>query len=340
MREGRATVPSDAGWARWPGEATGLYGPRLRRKCESRPLGALREQRLTKGHSITSRARHARAGLLAAGLVIAFGGAALADDAFTTGAVNMRMGPGTGYGKIGTLPKGTGVDILGCVPSWCQVSAGGPPGWVSDNYLAGFVGPPPVYRGPPPPPPPVIVTPPPVYVEPPPPYYGPRPPYYGPGPRPPYYGPGYPPPPPGYRPPPPNWGEPGYRPPPPGYRPDWDRPGSRPPGYRPQPGWDDEPGYRPPPGNRPPPGQGGQRPPPPNAGQGGNTGGNQGGQRPPPPPPNAGQGNQGGNQAGQRPPPPPGPAPYQPPQAKPRSPDQPQMPGLNCTPGTLFCPTR
>ncbi|MCX5515650.1 SH3 domain-containing protein [Kaistia algarum] len=197
---------------------------------------------------------------LCAGLVLA-PSLALAVNGFTTGNVNMRTGPGTGFDKITTLPAGIGVEVLGCTNNgWCQVSAGGPPGWISGSYLERMSGPRPVYEGPP------IVVQPPVVVEPP--YYGPD--YYEPGypPPPPYYRPGYRPPPPryydepGYRPPPPGYGAPGYRPPPPGY-------GNQP-GYRPPPPPGNQPGYRPPPpGNQP-----GYRPPPP---------GNQPGNRPPPP---------------------------------------------------------
>lgn len=196
---------------------------------------------------------------LCAGLVLA-PSLALAVNGFTTGNVNMRTGPGTGFDKITTLPAGIGVEVLGCTNSgWCQVSAGGPPGWISGSYLERMSGPRPVYEGPP------IVVQPPVVVEPP--YYGPD--YYEPGypPPPPYYRPGYRPPPPRYYdgpgyPPPPPYGAPGYRPPPPGY-------GNQP-GYRPPPPPGNQPGYRPPPpGNQP-----GYRPPPP---------GNQPGNRPPPP---------------------------------------------------------
>lgn len=212
-------------------------GSRLRRRFSMRALGLL------------------------AGLVLAPSVAA-AVDGFTTGNVNMRTGPGTGFDKITTLPAGTGVDVIGCTDNgWCQVSAGGPPGWVSRSYLERMSGPPPAYDGPP------IVVAPPVVV--PPPYYGG---FYGPGWYPPLgWGPGYPgyrPPPPGWR-PPPGYGPPGY-PPRPGYGP----PGYGQPGYRPPPPGYGQPGYRPPP--PPPGGQPGYRPPPPPPG-------GQPGYRPPPP---------------------------------------------------------
>ena len=184
--------------------------------------------------------------LALAAMIVLVPGVALAVDGFTTGNVNMRTGPGVGFDKITTLPAGIGVEVLGCTDNgWCQVSAGGPPGWVSGNYIERMSGPPPVVVAPP-----IVVAPP---------YYGG---FYGPGWYPPIgWGPGYPgyrPPPPGWR-PPPGYGRPGYRPPPPGYRPP--PPGYGKPGYRPPPPGYGKPGYRPPPpgygqpGYRPPGGQ-------------------------------------------------------------------------------------
>jgi hypothetical protein len=93
--------------------------------------------------------------------------------AYTTGSVNLRTGPGTGYGIITTIPGGAAVGVGSCVPSWCQVNYAGFNGWVS-TALLGDVGqpaypPPPAYV----PPPAYAYAPPPVY-----PYYAPY--YYGP----------------------------------------------------------------------------------------------------------------------------------------------------------------
>ena len=81
--------------------------------------------------------------------------------AYTTSSVNLRTGPGTGYGIVTTIPGGVGVGVGSCVPSWCQVNYAGFSGWVATTYLAN-VGqpsyapppayPPPAYAYPPPPP--------------------------------------------------------------------------------------------------------------------------------------------------------------------------------------------
>ncbi|WP_052715835.1 SH3 domain-containing protein [Devosia chinhatensis] len=123
--------------------------------------------------------------------------AASAAPAIATGNVNVRTGPGTGYGVIDTLRRGEQVDVQYCRGSWCYVEKRGPDGWVSANYLN--------YGGRPgwdrPTPPPPVWTPP-----------RPQPPHWTPP-----------------RPQPPHWGNP--RPPRP---PHWNNP--RPPAYPVQPG--------------------------------------------------------------------------------------------------------
>uniref|UniRef100_UPI0025F216E3 SH3 domain-containing protein n=1 Tax=Phreatobacter sp. TaxID=1966341 RepID=UPI0025F216E3 len=132
-------------------------------------------------------------------------GAALAQDAVTTGAVNLRAGPGTQFPRVTTLPAGAGVDITSCSGAWCRVVYRGITGFVSRNLLDEDS---------------VVVAPPRrIYVEPPV-YVRPRiyvePPFYA---DPPFY--------PSYR--------PGWRPP---YR--YDRPG-----FGPRPGWHGGGGGRP-----------------------------------------------------------------------------------------------
>lgn len=105
-------------------------------------------------------------------------GVAMARDAYTTGNVNIRTGPGTNYGRIGTLPAGTPIDVRNCSGNWCNVYGDRLRGWISANYIAYDR---PSYR------PPVVVVPPPIYVRPPhyrPPYH--RPPHFRPPPRPPH----------------------------------------------------------------------------------------------------------------------------------------------------------
>ena len=62
--------------------------------------------------------------------------AALAAPAYATSNVNVRSGPGTGYGAVDVLHRGDGVDIDYCRGSWCFVNKSGPDGWVSASYLS------------------------------------------------------------------------------------------------------------------------------------------------------------------------------------------------------------
>lgn len=75
------------------------------------------------------------AGGLAALALMATAGAAFAAPAYVTSNVNVRSGPGTGYGVIDTIRRGERVDIQNCRGSWCYVEKRGPDGWVSANYL-------------------------------------------------------------------------------------------------------------------------------------------------------------------------------------------------------------
>lgn len=66
-------------------------------------------------------------------------GAALA--AVATSSVNVRTGPGTGYGVVDVLHPGEYVSINGQTGGWCRVSKSGPDGWVSCAYLSNSGGP-------------------------------------------------------------------------------------------------------------------------------------------------------------------------------------------------------
>ena len=61
---------------------------------------------------------------------------AAAVEATTTGAVNVRSGPGVGYAKVAILSSGEEVNIVECQDQWCFVEHSGPDGWVSGRYLA------------------------------------------------------------------------------------------------------------------------------------------------------------------------------------------------------------
>lgn len=77
--------------------------------------------------------------LMAAGIaaltVLATTAAASAAPAFATSNVNVRSGPGTGYGIVDALRRGDRVDVQYCRGSWCFVEKRGPDGWVSASYL-------------------------------------------------------------------------------------------------------------------------------------------------------------------------------------------------------------
>lgn len=55
--------------------------------------------------------------------------------AYTSGSLNVRVGPGVGYPKITTLSPGAPVDVHYCQPSWCEIGFWGGSGWVSASYL-------------------------------------------------------------------------------------------------------------------------------------------------------------------------------------------------------------
>ena len=63
--------------------------------------------------------------------------AASALEAAATAAVNVRTGPGTGYGVVDQLHPGEVVDVVECnaANTWCRIFHSGPDGWVSRSYL-------------------------------------------------------------------------------------------------------------------------------------------------------------------------------------------------------------
>jgi len=177
-----------------------------------------------------------------AGVALLFSaGAAFADPAQATAAVNVRSGPGTGYGVVDTLYPGENVDVGNCQGSWCYIQHNGPAGWVSANYLdegGGSYTPPPTYDdgyddGGPyyDEPAPIYITPPPIYV---------NPPHY------PY---------PHHHWTPPNGGNPPWNPPGNGNNPPPHKPppnGGNPPPNGGNPPWQHKPGFPFPGGNNPP----------------------------------------------------------------------------------------
>ncbi|MGH6725424.1 MAG: SH3 domain-containing protein [Pseudolabrys sp.] len=72
---------------------------------------------------------------LAGALLLLSAGVAAAAPATVTNDLNLRSGPGTGYGVIDTLPAGSSVDVLGCNGSWCRVATAEGTGFASGNFL-------------------------------------------------------------------------------------------------------------------------------------------------------------------------------------------------------------
>lgn len=78
---------------------------------------------------------------LAAAIMLGSAIAALATEATATTALNVRSGPGTGYGVVDTLTPGEVVDVTECQPNgWCYIQHPGPDGWVSSSYLTAAPG--------------------------------------------------------------------------------------------------------------------------------------------------------------------------------------------------------
>jgi uncharacterized protein YraI len=72
--------------------------------------------------------------------IVVFLPAAQAAPGVATANVNVRSGPGTGYGVVDVLQRGQSVDVQRCQGSWCYVVKSGPDGWVSSSYLSGGSG--------------------------------------------------------------------------------------------------------------------------------------------------------------------------------------------------------
>jgi uncharacterized protein YraI len=69
------------------------------------------------------------------GVVVTALTAGAAFAAVATSSVNVRTGPGTGYGVVDNLRPCEFVNIDGRRGGWCEVTKSGPDGWVSCAYL-------------------------------------------------------------------------------------------------------------------------------------------------------------------------------------------------------------
>lgn len=64
-------------------------------------------------------------------------GGAHAYNAQSSGAVNLRVGPGVNNARITTIPAAAPLQVHYCLPSpaWCQVTYGATTGWASARYV-------------------------------------------------------------------------------------------------------------------------------------------------------------------------------------------------------------
>ena len=87
--------------------------------------------------------------MVSATIVALSTGWAAAAPAVVLDYLNLRVGPGYGYGIIEVIPSGWIVDAGACGDGWCQVNVDGFAGYVDANYL-GIARPPVIAYGPPP----------------------------------------------------------------------------------------------------------------------------------------------------------------------------------------------
>lgn len=79
-----------------------------------------------------------RSSLLLAAFLCSIPAAALAQEAYTNRAANVRAGPDRTYPVVGQLPPGAGLQVMGCIDdySWCDVVFGDNRGWVYAGSLS------------------------------------------------------------------------------------------------------------------------------------------------------------------------------------------------------------
>jgi uncharacterized protein YraI len=77
-----------------------------------------------------------RKGMLVAGFLLISVGLAAAAPGITTASLKLRVGPGTGYGVLATMPAGSAVNVLGCGPDgWCRVMFASLTGYANGKYM-------------------------------------------------------------------------------------------------------------------------------------------------------------------------------------------------------------
>ena len=75
-------------------------------------------------------------GVVAFATLIGASATALAANALVTNNLNVRTGPGTQFGIVGVLAKGSHAKVRNCINPWCHVKQGSLQGWANHNYLS------------------------------------------------------------------------------------------------------------------------------------------------------------------------------------------------------------
>jgi uncharacterized protein YraI len=73
--------------------------------------------------------------------VVLLSSAAGASNATARRDVNLRTGPGSGFGRILTVPQGTSLTIRDCSGGWCRVKVFGTGGYLPNEALRGYYQP-------------------------------------------------------------------------------------------------------------------------------------------------------------------------------------------------------
>ena len=67
--------------------------------------------------------------------VLLLAGTTIVNAATVRSELNLRAGPGTGYGVVAVMPAGAEVDIRDCSGAWCRVVWGASEGYANADYL-------------------------------------------------------------------------------------------------------------------------------------------------------------------------------------------------------------
>lgn len=67
--------------------------------------------------------------------VLLLGSVTMVSAATVRSQLNLRAGPGTGYGVVAVIPPGAEVDVRDCSGAWCRVGWGSVEGYANAAYL-------------------------------------------------------------------------------------------------------------------------------------------------------------------------------------------------------------